>query len=85
MVKMSLVQRKLVFGISNRSNTNWAIQPQKTARGLKFLIYEEQDLYYSIYPGEIKALISCAVTTELIWVFVVAFARSRFSHDAAQM
>ena len=32
-----------------------------------------------------KALISCAVTAQLICVFVFAYARSRFSHDAAQM
>ena len=32
-----------------------------------------------------KALISFAVTTKLIWVFVFAYAKSRFSHDVAQM
>ena len=30
-----------------------------------------------------KALISFAVTTKLICVFVFAYAKSRFSHDAA--
>ena len=32
-----------------------------------------------------KALISCAVTTQLICTFVFAFAKCRFSHDMAQM
>ena len=32
-----------------------------------------------------KALISFAVTAKLIWVFVFAYAKSRFSHDAAHM
>ena len=32
-----------------------------------------------------KALISFAVTAKLICVFVFAYAKSRFSHDAAQL
>ena len=32
-----------------------------------------------------KALISCAVTAQLICRFVFAYAKSRFSHDAAQI
>ena len=32
-----------------------------------------------------KALISFAATAKLICVFVFAYAKSRFSHDAAQM
>ena len=32
-----------------------------------------------------KALISCAVTAQLICVFVFAYAKSRFSHDEAQI
>ena len=32
-----------------------------------------------------KALISCAVTAQLICAFVFAYAKSRFSHDVAQM
>ena len=33
------------------------------------------------YVAKTKALISCVVTAQLIFVF--AFAKSRFSHDAA--
>ena len=32
-----------------------------------------------------KALISFAVTVKLICVFVLAYAKTRFSHDAAQL
>ena len=32
-----------------------------------------------------KALISFAVTAKLICVYVLAYAKSRFSHDAAQI
>ena len=32
-----------------------------------------------------KALISCAVTAQLICTFLFAYARTRFSHDAAQL
>ena len=34
--------------------------------------------------AKIKALISCAVTVQLICAFVFAYARIRFSHDSAQ-
>ena len=39
LVNMSLVVRKLVFGVSDQvRNTNRSVQPQKMARGLKFRI-----------------------------------------------
>ena len=41
--QMSLVVRKPVFGVSD---TNQALQPQKMARGLKFLIKEVEESYY---------------------------------------
>ena len=37
----------------------------------------------TIYVAKTKALISFAVTAKLICVFVFAYAKSRFSHDAA--
>ena len=39
----------------------------------------------TIYVVKTKALISFAVTAKLICVFVFAYAKSRFSHDGAQM
>ena len=43
---MSLVLRKPVFGVSDQSDTNRAVQPQKMARGLKFRLYVVEGLYY---------------------------------------
>ena len=39
----------------------------------------------TICKAKTKALISCAVTAQLICVFVFAYAKSRFSHNKAQM
>ena len=39
----------------------------------------------TIYVAETKALISCTVNTQLICVFVFAYAEIWFSHDAAHM
>ena len=39
----------------------------------------------TIRVAKTKALISFAVTTKLICVFVFAYAKSGFSHDEAQM
>ena len=74
--------RKPVFGVSYRSATNRAVHPQKMARGLKFRVHEEEGLN-TIYLAKTKALISFVVTAKLICVFVFAYAKSRFSHDAA--
>ena len=68
-------------GFSTRSDTNQAIKPHKTVRGLKFLIQEEV-LYYIC--SKTKALIRCAVTAQLICAFVFEYAKSKFSHDTAQ-
>ena len=38
-----------------------------------------------MYVAKTKTLISCAVTVQLICAFVFAYAKSRFSHEAAQM
>ena len=38
----------------------------------------------TIYVAKTKALISIAVTAKQICVFVFAYAKSRFSYDAAQ-
>ena len=39
----------------------------------------------TIYVAKTKALISCAVTAQLICVFVFAYAKSRFSRNKAHM
>ena len=38
-----------------------------------------------MYVAKTKALISCAVIVQLICVFVFAYAKSRFSHNEAQL
>ena len=38
----------------------------------------------TIYVAKTKALISCAVTAQLICAFGFAYAKRRFSHDAAR-
>ena len=68
---MSLVVRKLDFGVSDqfptRSYTNRTVQPQKMVRSLKFQICRT----CTICVAKTKALISCEVTVQLICVFVV--------------
>ena len=76
------------LGFPTRSDTNRAVQPQKTVRGLKFQdlgsrYVDKRDC--TIYIAKTKALISCAVTAQLICVFVFAYAKRRFSHDAAHL
>ena len=69
-------------GIPTRSVTNWAVQPQKMARGLKFWIKKVEGLFY---VAKTKTLISFAVTAKLICLFVFADAKSRFSQNEAHI
>ena len=39
-------------------------------------------LVLSIYVAKTKAMISCAITTQMNCAFVFAYAKSWFSHDA---
>ena len=80
---MSRVMRKPTFWFPTCSDTNQAVQLQKMARGLKFRIWKEEGLYY-FYVAKTKELIGFAVTAKLICVFVFAYAKCWFSHDAAQ-
>ena len=56
-------------------------QQQKMARGLKFRIKEVEGMYYLC--SEITGADQFRGTAKLICVFVFAYAKSRFSHDAA--
>ena len=38
--------RKLVFGVSDKGDTNRAVQPHKMTRSFKFRIKKEEGLYY---------------------------------------
>ena len=46
---------------------------------------KKRDSDCTICVAKTKALISCAVTAQLICVFVFAYARNRFSHDTAHI
>ena len=64
----------------NRSDTIQAAQSQKQARNLKFQILKKRKC--TIRVAKTKALISFAVTANLICVFVFAYADCWFSHEA---
>ena len=73
--------RKRSSGFPTWSDTNQAVQLQKMARGLKFRIKKVEGLYYLC--SETKAMISFRVNPKLICIFVLAYAKCWFSHDAA--
>ena len=81
--KMSLVVRKPVFGFSDHVRHKPAVQSQKMAISLKFLFRKQRNC--TSYVAKTKALISLVVTAKLICVFAFAYAKSRFSHDEAQL
>ena len=73
---MSLDVRKHVSEFPTRSDTNRAVQSQKMARGLKFTMSEVEGLYYLCSKNK--------GTDQIICVFVFAYSKISFSHDAAQ-
>ena len=74
---MSCVVRKPVLRDSNQVRHNGTVQFQRKARG--FLNIGSRGIALSLL------LISCAITAQLICAFVFAFAKSRYSHEAALM
>ena len=74
-------RENLSSGCPTRSDTIQTAKPQKMARGWKFWNKGVEELYYLC--SENKVLISYAVTAQLICAFVVVYAKSRFSHNAA--
>ena len=75
--------RKPAFWFLTWSDTNQAVQLQKMVRGMKFRFRKRKDC--TVYVAKTKALISFAVTAKLICVFVFAYAKCWFSHDAAHI
>ena len=69
--------KKPKFWFPTWSGTNQAMQSQKMARGLKFQIYKVEELDYLCTENK------GADTAKLICVFVFAYAKCLFSHDAA--
>ena len=75
---MSRVMRKQTFWFSNWSDANRAVQLQKMARGLKFRIKKVERLYYLCSENK-------GADQLRGYVFVFAYAKRCFSHDAAQI
>ena len=75
MSELCCEKAKDVFGFPTMSDLNRAEQPDDVgSRGIVIIIYDDNVV-------KTKALISCAVTVQLIWVFVFPYAKNRFSHD----
>ena len=68
---MSLCVRKPTIWVPTRSDTNQAVQSQKMARGLKFCIKVEEELYYTCCKNK--------------GAFVLAQAFCRISYALAQL
>ena len=68
-------RENLSSGFSTSSDKNWAVQPDKMDKGLKFLIQEEEGLYCTVCVVKTKVLISCVVTVQLICAFVLTYAK----------
>ena len=62
-------------------STNWAVESQKTARGLKFWSLEVEGLYYPRSENKDADQLRGYREADLVFVFV--YAKIRFSHDAA--
>ena len=75
--------RKPVFGISNQVIQTGLYIRRRQLEVLNFRFRKERDC--TIYVAKTKALISCAVSAQLICVFVFAYANVGFSQDRAEM
>ena len=75
--------RKPVFRVPTRYQSNWVVQPQKMARGMKFQIKEVEEMYNvrRVNKGtdQLRGL--------LIYqhLFFFAYAKSRLFHDVAHL
>ena len=78
----SCLVRKPVIWFPNWSDTNQTVQSQKQVRNLKFLIQEEEKVYY---PCRENKGVHQITVTEKILVFILAYVDSWISHEAAQL
>ena len=76
---MSYVERKPVFGVSDQVQHKPGCTASGDYKRLEILDFESRVSALSMYPK----LISCVVTAQLICALVLAYAKSRFFHDAA--
>ena len=75
--------RKPAFWFPTWSDTNQAVQLQKTARGLKFRIQKVKGLHYLCSKN--KGADQLRGYREAYLRFVFAYAKCWISHDAAQI
>ena len=80
---MSLVVRKPVFGVSDQVPHKPGCTVRKWLVTRNFVSRKQRDC--TIRVAKTKALISFAVTAKLIYVYVFAYAKTRFSHNEAHM
>ena len=73
-------RENLSLGFPKRSDTNWVVQQERMAGGLKFHIQEVEGLYYPCRENKGADQLR---GSKLICAFVFTYAKSRFSHDAA--
>ena len=73
--------RKPVFGVSDLSDINRVVWPQKMARGLKFRIKEVEGLYYLCSKNKGADQLRSYRAADLCLRFT--YAKNGFSHDAA--
>ena len=66
-----------------RSDTNWPVQPQKMARGLKFRILEVEGLYYRCSGNKGADQLGGYLTADLRLVF--AYAKSSIFQKTAPL
>ena len=71
------------MGFPTRSDTNWAVRPQKMAKGLKFRILVVEGLYYPCSENKGADQLRGYREADLRLCFRIC--KSRFSHDAAHM
>ena len=70
-------------GFPTGSDTNWAVQLQKVARGLKFRIYEVEGLYYLCSENKGADQLRGYREADLRLCFRIY--KIRFSHDATRI
>ena len=76
-------RENLSLGFPTRFDTNWAVEPKKTARCLIMSHLGRRWIVLSV--AKTTALISCAVAALLIFIFVFVCTKIRFSHDEAHV
>ena len=76
---MSLELKKTVFVVSDQVRHKPCCTASEDGQSLEILDLGSRGM------AETKALISCAVTAQLVCVSVFAYAKSRFSHNEAHI